>query len=102
LLSNLVAARELERAYQEKKGAGGYEALRPRSTREEVVLMNQRLAAWQDGRPQLGVQYCPTRLQAGLPVPVSLEEEMEENKRYFEALLEAAAAAEARERQAPG
>jgi hypothetical protein len=96
-------ARELENAYQEKKGAGGYEALRPRSTREEVALMNQRLDdAWSNGRPQLGIQYCPTRIQAAAAVPVSFEEELAENSRQLNHLLVLAEAAEAQEQQVPG
>lgn len=86
--------RELQRAYQQKKEAGTYEVLRPRSTREEVALMNQRLEeAYRNGRPQLGIQYCPTRIQTASAIPVSYQEELAENNRQFDHLLVLAAAA---------
>jgi hypothetical protein len=89
-----VVDRELEQAYKQKKQAGTYEALRPRSTREEVALMNQRLEeVWRSGRPQLGIQYCPTRIQAASAIPVSYQEELAENDRQFDHLLVLAAAA---------
>ena len=56
--------------------------------------MNQRMdAVFATGRADLGIQYCPSRIQAlAAPAPTP-EEEQQESTRHFEALLTLAAAA---------
>jgi hypothetical protein len=94
MLALCDVARELEKEYLQKKLAGSYDAFRPRSTREELALLNHRLAAAiAAGLPELGTQYCPTKLQEIAIPPLSPDEEAQENGRQLERLLALADAA---------